>query len=227
MQLGLFFLWVLSAGAAFLAWFALEMAWVSSKGRESRRRMTGCELARQVLDRNRLNYISLHAAPSGGRIHLGLEADQLALHEKIFYGSELSHLAAALHEAGHFLSGNRLPLPAGLRRFQRNTVRVGVLLSWIGVAIGFLFPSQAGWAAWGELIFILITLRALSRLGEEWEATDRSLSQLLSLEGFGTDERVGIKRVLDRLRWSPLAEIMSAPFSFFPQRPKGVPAHVS
>jgi len=79
-----------------------------------------------------------------------------------------------------------------------------------------LAGSVIGWDSViriGELLFLANFLVATASLAKEWEVTGRAVSSLASLEGFGTDERVRIKRLVEAIRWRPVAELLAAPFS--------------
>lgn len=227
MQVGILFLWILSVGSVFFVWAALEWALASGGKTPSRRRITGCELARLVLDRNHLNQVPVRLTSAAGRFHVDFEVDRVILSEKVFYGASLADSAISLHEACHPPAGGRWFLPASVRSGGRRIAAGILLLSWFLAGLGFFFPSRQGWAVWGELFFVLMTFRALVLVGEESEVTDRALAELVTLEGFGIDERVRLKHILDLLRWSPLAEMVSLPFSLFRRNRKGVPVRVS
>ena len=203
MQPGLFLLWSLTVFGAAAAWFYLQISMKTRENFRSRRGITGCELARQVLDRYQFSQAAVYPCAGNRRVHFGFEFDRLILSDKTYYGTRLADLGAALHEAAHLMTDSRMVLGT---RF----VRPVLLLSWVLVFAGFLLPPARGVLFLGEFLFLVLGLRAVVRLAGEWEVTQRALACLASIEGFGTDERVRIKDFLKVLRWSPLAEIFAA-----------------
>lgn len=227
MQEGLFFLWLLSVGVATVAWFFMEISLATEGNTSSRREITGCELARQVLDHNQLSQTAISPAPGVWRIHFGSDFERLLLAERVYEGTRLSDLATAFHETAHLLTEPKASLTGRVRTEVDRVLRGGVLLSWLLVLGGFLF-SPWGWLApAGRFLFILVSFRAFAELGEEWEVTERALANLNLVEGFGTQERVRMRKLLKVIRWNPLAELFSEPFTFLFQNKKKVPAGVS
>jgi Zn-dependent membrane protease YugP len=222
MQEGLIFLWLLSVGVAMVAWFCMEISLATEGNTPSRRQITGCELARQVLDRNQLSQTAVFPAPGVWRVHFGSDFERLLLAERVYYGTRLSDLAIAFHESAHLLTESQAVLTGRVRAEVDRVLRGGILLSWFLILGGFLFPAWSWLASTGRFLFILVSFRALASLGEEWEVTERALANLNFVEGFGTEERVRIKKLLRVIRWSPLAELFAEPFSFLFQNKKKV-----
>jgi len=107
---------------------------------------------------------------------------------------------------------SRSVLPMALLNPRGWLFRGSVLTSWLMILAG----SVIGWDSViriGELLFLANFLVATASLAKEWEVTGRAVSSLASLEGFGTDERVRIKRLVEAIRWRPVAELLAAPFS--------------
>ena len=213
MPLGLFFLWVLSLIVTVGAWFCSRAALASIKKVQSRKQITGCELARQALDRHHLNQTPISSIPREGAIHFGLESHRLVLPEEVYYGTGLFEHAIVLHEVSHLQAANHMVFSSKIRRRARALGQGFILVSWFFIFLGFISPSRAWLAGLGGLFFVAVSLRALMLLAEEWDVTDRALSDMVGLEGLGTDERVYLKRLLQVFRWAPLAEVISAPFS--------------
>jgi Zn-dependent membrane protease YugP len=134
------------------------------------------------------------------------------LPERVYYGTGLFEQAVVLHEVSHLQTANRVIFSSKMRRRARQLIQGLVLIAWIFIFCGFIFSSRSWLASLGALLYVAASLQALTLLGEEWEVTERALSDVVALEGVGTDERVYLKRLLEVFRWAPLAEVISAPF---------------
>ncbi len=226
MQSGLFFIWTLFVGFSLLAWLYLKVFFEKEKGHLSRRRITGCELARQVLDRNHQHQTSVRPIFSARNAHFGLDFNQLLLSEKAYYGTGLKDLAITLHETAHLLVESK---PSLLVEFWAKIVRflqMTLLLSWLLVIGGIFLPPFRWMVSLGQVLFVVLFFRALASLAKEWEVTELALTQLASLDGFGTDERVKMKKLLQAIRWVRLAELFGEPLALFRKRGKNS-SHVS
>ena len=203
MHQGLLFLWVVFAIVSFGSWTCRELA-MWTKGRlANRRRITGCELARQVLDRLEGPQRAVLPSSSGFHADTASESLGLALSERVYHGSSLGELALALRETARAVAGSPVLFPI----WARSVVRGLILLSWVMTVAGFCSPFLRWMAPWGEFLFMGLTLGAFARVTLDWEVSDRALRCLASVEGLGTDERVRMKEILEALRWSPLAEL--------------------
>lgn len=213
MQQGLWFLWVLSAGVSGVVWLYSEILQAQNRGGETRRLITGCELARQILNRHRYHRTSVRPISRKEGRGTGLLVDQLLLPEGVYYGKGLLDLAQTLHETVGHLESSRSLLPAGLRTTGRRVFGGGLLVSW-GLVLGGVLWDPGSWLiASGQFLFLLFFLPALSSLGKEWELAERAISEMGGIE-LGTDERIRMKRILKVIRWAPLAEVFKAPLDF-------------
>lgn len=226
MQPGLFYLWMLSAALGAAAWLYLEMAAARHKGFQTRIQLTGCELARQVLDRNDQPQAAVLVLRGERRIHFGLGHIPLALAEPVYHGTRLTDLAIALHQTAHFLNGTPSVFPASLRARKGPAVGLAITISWFLVGGGALFPAWGWMSFWGQLVLVLLCLGALGALAEEWEVTDRATNYLAFLNELGVDERVRVKALLKAYRWVTVAELFGEPLSLLFQNRKGVSVRV-
>lgn len=213
MQQGVFILWGFAVLASAGSWFYLRLATMRWGAPESRRKITGSELARQVLDRHGHGRMSISPHSGVGWAHLSSRQGSLLLRETVYDGTKLRDLGLAMHEASHLFVKTPSPVPANLRAGAGHTFRVTILASWGLVLLGVLFPILKGLAVAGELLFLAIFLFTFSGLREELEVTESAVGTLTKLEGFEVDERMAIRRLLAALRFLPFAELWGTPFS--------------
>jgi len=210
MQQGVFLLWVVCIGISLGAWIYLEVVFSRYGAFVNRRKLTGYELARQLLDRNQLSRVTVTSAEEGKRSGDSLE--RFSLPEAVYHGKRLTELAQALHETERFLCGFRSVVTLYLRALGGRSFQILIAASWGLVLIGAAFSPARSVATLGQLLYVVANLLVLATLGEEFEAARRGLSSLASLEGFETDERVRLKKLLEAMRWSRAAELFQALF---------------
>ncbi len=208
MQHGIFLLWLLSLFASAGCWLYLEVTFFCFGRQKTRRRLTGCELARQLLDLSGLRQATVTSLPVRGRAHLSAVGEAVRMSEGVYYGTRLSDLSLALHEAGHFLATHS-PVPPFLRQGAGRSLRIPLVASWLFVGAGAFFPPVRWLASLGYLIFLTVFFLAFASLPEEGEVTERAVAVLTKLEGFELDEKVRLKRLLKALFVLPLAEVFA------------------
>ena len=214
MQAGLALLWLLALAVSVVFWLYLKISnWGGA--RKSRSRITGYELARQILDRQGpTNRIAVTALPKRRGRPFQDSVEHFSLPEKIYYGSRLSEAAEALYGAVHHLESSKSPVPPAWRPPGGSLWQGAVGLSWILIFTGFLFPEGNWLKALGQAVFLSAFALGLTFLPREWETAERALSFLASLEGLGVDEKVRMKKLIKTIRWSTLAGILTAPLNF-------------
>ena len=227
MQEGLLFIWLVSFAVTLGSWIYLEMVRTREAAFESRRKITGCELARQILDRNHLNRISVTWDSEPGSAHRGPRFNQLVLPEKIYYGTRLADLAGSLQGASHLVEESGSFVPASIRIRRAAPFRMGVCAAWFLVLMGMLLPGWKWIFHSGETLFVLAFLVVLVSWADEGEVTQRAFSSLALLEGLGPDELVRMKRLLQAMRWTPFAELIQIPLSLLFRNKKKIPTGVS
>lgn len=195
------------------AWLYIKIAERNVNQLESRRRITGCELARQVLDSRVRGRVSVTAAGGAGLSHLGRSTESLTLNERVFFGGRLSDLSRSLHETHHLLTVGKSAVPLRWGMAIGRTLRVPLAVSLFIIVMEIFFPLWAGVAFWGELSFLAIFLFALASMAGEWEVTQNAISHLSRLEGFEMDEKIRMKHFLAVLGWAPLAELIAGPLA--------------
>ncbi|MBI4115445.1 MAG: zinc metallopeptidase [Candidatus Omnitrophica bacterium] len=215
MQVGLFFLSLFAFTASLIAWIRLEICLARNGKSQTRRLMNGYELARQVLDHNHFNRVAITASSGRRGPHFSFDFDRLFLSEKVYYGTRISDQAHALHEAGHFLEGSKSILPANIRIHGERLLRGAVLVSWISILIGFVLRVSSILMI-GETLFVLAFLIALVALVEEFDITERILSNLKVFEGYNKDELIRMRKILKAFRWVSLAELIRGPMTLWP-----------
>ncbi len=220
MQRSLSLVWLTALSASVISSVYIRMTQSLQNRNFRRRSLTGCELARQVLDRAHSNRTAVTSVRGPARGHLGSALGQLALPEKIYYGNRLSDAALVFHEAAHLQSAQSL-VPISLRAPGGGVFLTLVTLAWILILTGFLAPWGRGLQQVGQILFLVGFAMAFASLPEERKATRRALSDLTLAKDFGPEEKLRIKNILNAFRWFPLAELIEAPWNVL-SKPKPI-----
>lgn len=212
MQQGLNFLWLLALGTSCLVWGYRELSLRQHGGSGHRQRLSGCELARQVLDQHDFKRVRVTAVPRRDQLRWGHRGEELFLSEKVYSGTTLKDLSLALHETVHFLEEPRGMMPSGVKLYLTRISQGGVLISWL-LVLGSFFLGQGPIFTLGQAFFVLVFFFACASLPEEGRVMERARDILLRLEGFEVDERARMSRILGTFQGWPLAQILYPPLS--------------
>ena len=218
MQDGIMFLWLLALSVSSIYWIYLKILWIWGNHRKSRRQVSGCELARRVLDCQGPNRIVVTPISKTAKSEFGFSLDRFFLNEKVYYGQHLFDLTEALFRAARHLELSGSVIPMEWRSPDGKFWQGGIFLSWILVAGGLLWHGVSGLTALGQILLIATFFMALAYLAGDWKSAERALSCLVSLEGFGVDEKVRMKKILEAIRWISLAGLITAPWQFLNKR---------
>lgn len=161
----------------------------------NRRRISGAQVARFLLDRNGLAHVAVVPARGTLSDHYDPTRHVVRLSEDVYYGGSVAAIAVAAHETGHAIQHGRGYLPLALRSAAVPLANVGSSFSFGLLFLGLLLSaSPLIWA--GVLLFSGTVLFQLITLPVELDASRRAKAEL---ERFGLvtpGERRGVSAVL-------------------------------
>lgn len=171
------------------------------------RGLTGAETARHILDRNGLYNIQIELV--GGKLtdHYDPRKQVLRLSNEVYNGRSVAAVGIAAHEVGHAIQHQQAYAPLTIRNAIVPVVNLASQASWVLFFIGFIFQISGfmtlGIAFFaGSVVFNLITLPV------EFNASNRAVAQLTSNGLVLSDERVGVKKVLDAAALTYVAALL-------------------
>lgn len=189
---------------SFLA-FILERRLIAKHGKDlSRRRLSGFEIARQLLDAG--GHANVIVEPGTEKRKPG-GVKQLYLPPAVYEGKTLASIARAAREASLLCRASSAVLPFDMSR----GLYFFVTFAWLLLAVGLLAGDLRWLQSMGWMIFGLVFFLGLIRLPLETEAGQHAYEWLKQSGYFEVDELVKIKNNLRGLRLEPLAEIFTAP----------------
>lgn len=161
---------------------------------------TGAEVAQEILMRNGVRGVTIHAHDGFLGDHYDPLNRKVVLSQDVFYGRSLSALGVAAHEVGHALQHHQGYLPLQLRSMAIGaTTFANQLVLWVPMLgmFGHFFDARIGLmlmsVGWGIImLFNLVTLPV------EYDASRRAKEMLMRLGLVRTNEEArGVSRVLN------------------------------
>ncbi|MCM8774770.1 MAG: zinc metallopeptidase [Candidatus Omnitrophica bacterium] len=207
--------WCLILGCSFLA-FATEVWLIRENGRfQNRRRVTGAEIARYILDAGGFKQTIVDFPREGSQeSQSGIE--QLYLEKSVYEGGRLLDIAHAARTAvlkTGIPEVNFFPSISLKRRLWKVHCFL-ILLSWLMVILGSLSSYLSGIRLAGFLIFLVTFIVAMIDLPAEWNISHQAMVHLRNSRHFEIDEIIRLKNLMNALRLDGLAQLFKVPLSF-------------
>ncbi|MBA3532427.1 MAG: zinc metallopeptidase [Ardenticatenales bacterium] len=173
------------------------------------RRVTGAQVARQLLDSQGLQQVEVTETQGFLSDHYDPRGKVLRLSPEVYRGASVAAAGIAAHEMGHALQDAQGYQFLILRSAMVPAVQLG---SWVGPLMFFagLIMRMPGLAWIGLIFFGATTLFSLITLPVEFDATKRA-KQLLTDQGvLVSNEMEGVNKVLDAAALTYVAGALQA-----------------
>jgi Zn-dependent membrane protease YugP len=206
-------LFYLVAGAVFLFSFLVRQQLLATYRRWSGVRTVtgrrGGEVARYILDANRLQEVPVQAVKGTLSDHYDPRNKQLRLSEANFVGNNVAATAVAAHECGHAIQDGVDYRPMELRKslvpIASAGARFGLPLAIVGMFMGSPGLVQVGILGYaGSLLLTFLTLPV------EFDASRRALAELERLHLISPEGREGARQVLRAAAMTYVAGVASS-----------------
>lgn len=165
----------------------------------SRRRITGAEAARQVLDSHGLHDVPIRMVSGKLSDHYDPRDNTVYLSEAVHNSTSTAAIGVAAHEAGHAAQHAENYLPIKIRSAIIPATNIGSRLAVPLILIGLLFGAWNGnyvLAYVGVICFSLTALFQLVTLPTEFNASARAMKSLERGGILTGDELKGARKVL-------------------------------
>ncbi len=173
---------------------------------QNSRGMTGAQAARLVLDANGLQDVAIRPAQGTLTDNYNPKDRTLNLSQAVYNTPSVSAVSVARHEAGHAIQHAYGYAPLNIRTAIVPVVSFASRLTWI-LVLGGIFMMSAGTQELGiigstvfdigVLAFALVVVFQLITLPVEFDASNRALEQMETLQILGRDESPSAKKVLN------------------------------
>lgn len=179
---------------AFYAQAKISSAYEKYKKIGSSTNLSGAEVAREILDRNGLNYVKINLVDGKLSDHYDPRDKTLNLSRDVYYKNSIASVSIAAHEVGHAIQDSVEYVPLKVRAALVPLANLGTQLSFFLIILGFFF--SVFFTKLGIALFFFAVLFQIVTLPVEFNASNRAKIELAN--GIISDEDLrGTKEVLN------------------------------
>ncbi len=200
---------ILGFGIVIFAQLRIQSSYSKYKKVESVKKMSGCEVARTILDSNGLT--DIHVVEVSGELsdHYDPNRKVVRLSHDIFHGTSIASISVAAHECGHAIQDKE---NYSLMRIRSFLVPIVNLVSYIGYFVsifGFLVGVM-GYLKIGIFVLLATVLFQLVTLPVEFDASRRAKAQMEKLDLTSSNELEGVSSMLGAAAMTYVASLLSS-----------------
>lgn len=179
---------------AFYAQAKISSAYEKYKKIGSSTNLSGAEVAREILDRNGLNYVKINLVDGKLSDHYDPRDKTLNLSRDVYYKNSIASVSIAAHEVGHAIQDSVEYVPLKVRAALVPLANLGTQISFFLIILGFFF--SVFFTKLGIALFFFAVLFQIVTLPVEFNASNRAKIELAN--GIISDEDLaGTKEVLN------------------------------
>lgn len=176
------------------------------------RHMTGEQVARMILDQNRLTYVRIERVSGSLTDHYDPKDHVIRLSSDVYNSTSIGAIGVAAHEAGHAVQHAEEYAPIKVRNAIIPVCNFGSSAGPILIMLGCLFAGNTlgrSLIFFGIVLFSLVALFQLVTLPVEFNASSRALSVIRDSGIFGEEDYKGAKKVLSAAALTYVAALIS------------------
>lgn len=206
MDLGIFFLMLIIPA---IAQAFVSLSYGKYKQIENKKKLTGFDVARQILDNNGLEDLYIVETKGNLTDHYDASKKVVRLSSDIYHDTTIASLAVAAHECGHAIQDKEGYFYMRFRALIFPAVNIATSFSYLMIVLGILFQSfhliKIGIFLVGTgLFFQIITLPV------EINASKRAKEELKKLNLADKVEQEGVRSMLSAAASTYVAGILSS-----------------
>ena len=138
--------------------------------------LSGAEVAREILDRNGLNYVKINMVDGKLSDHYDPRDKTLNLSRDVYYKNSIASVSIAAHEVGHAIQDSVEYVPLRVRAALVPLANLGTQLSFFLIILGFFF--SVFFTKLGIALFFFAVLFQIVTLPVEFNASNRAKKEL-------------------------------------------------
>lgn len=155
--------------------------------------LSGAEVAREILDRNGLNYVKINMVDGKLSDHYDPRDKTLNLSRDVYYKNSIASVSIAAHEVGHAIQDSVEYVPLRVRAALVPLANLGTQISFFLIILGFFF--SVFFTKLGIALFFFAVLFQIVTLPVEFNASNRAKIELAN--GIISEEDLtGTRKVL-------------------------------
>ena len=175
----------------------------------NKRRMTGFDAARMILDRNGLYHVRIEHIQGNLTDHYDPKADVIRLSDAVYNTASIAAVGVAAHEAGHAVqyatNYGPIRLRASIVSLTQFSSRWAIYILMFGILLSFGFLAKIGF--W---LYAVVAFFQLVTLPVEFNASRRALTALEDGGALDREELSGTRKVLSAAAMTYVAALLSA-----------------
>lgn len=200
---------------AIYAQFRVKSAYHMGEQYMNRRRLTGAQAARRLLDANGLQHVGIERAEGFLSDHYDPRAEVLRLSPGVHDSPSLAAVGIAAHEAGHAIQKAQRYAPLALRNGLVPLAATGSQISMFLIMIGMVLMYSAGGMGRSMLLagialFSITVLFQIVNLPVEFDASRRARLILADAGIVSPEEMAPVSKVLNAAALTYVAATLTA-----------------
>ena len=173
-----------------------------------KKRLTGAEIARIILDQNGLRDIKIQQVSGNLTDHYDPTKRVISLSTEIYQGDTIAAASVAAHECGHAIQHKEKYLFLKIRSFLVPLVNFSTKIGYLVVIIGIIF-SFFELSLIGLVLLLAMLLFQLITLPVEFNASSRAKRQLIELNLIDNQELKDSKTMLTAAALTYVASVLT------------------
>lgn len=169
--------------------------------------LTGYDVARKILDKNKLNDIIILETKGNLTDHYDPARKTIKLSTDIYHGSSIASLAVAAHECGHAIQDKNGYKPMRIRSKIIPTVNICTRIGYIAIIVGAIFSYKL--IEIGIILLLALLAFQIITLPVEFNASKRALNELKTNRFLDKDETKDAKNMLLAAAFTYVASMLS------------------
>ena len=169
--------------------------------------LTGYDVARKILDKNKLNDIIILETKGNLTDHYDPARKTIKLSTDIYHGSSIASLAVAAHECGHAIQDKNGYKPMRIRSKIIPTVNICTRIGYLAIIIGAIFSYKL--MEIGIILLLALLAFQIITLPVEFNASKRALNELKTNRFLDKDETKDAKNMLLAAAFTYVASMLS------------------
>ena len=190
-----------------LAQILVSASYARFKKVDTSKRLTGCDVARKILDSNGLNNVMIYEVQGNLSDHYDPTKKTVSLSHDIYTGTSVASLAVAAHECGHAIQDKEKYTPMRIRSAIVPTVNIFTRIGYLVIVIGFAFSYKL--VEVGIILLLSMLAFQLITLPVEFNASHRALKQIEKLSLSTGDEKKKARKMLTAAAFTYVAALLS------------------
>ena len=178
------------------------------KNQWTKKRMTGAEIAKIILEKNGLKEINVQKVKGNLTDHYDPKKKIVCLSSEIYEGDTIAAASVAAHECGHAIQHKEKYLFIKMRTALVPLVNFSTKIGYLVVIIGLSF-SLPKIAVIGLMLLLMMLLFQLITLPVEFDASSRAKKQLIELNIIDNNELDDTRTMLNAAALTYVASLIT------------------